>query len=115
VPIFIHSYDYVYPGNFDDSDERDPFYADKEQWIGGPMAAIGITDKGLQRQIAKCLLDQFRKLLKSLADADPRIHLVETLGTLTDVSQWNDEIHPNNEGYALIAQKFWAKIDEVLG
>jgi lysophospholipase L1-like esterase len=114
VPIFIHGYDYVYPGNFDSSDHRAPFYAAKDQWIGKPMDDLGIRDKQLQKEIVANLLDQFRGMQESLADAHENVFLVDTLGTLDDISLWNDEIHPNNAGYARIYQKFLTKISEVV-
>ena len=129
LPILVHSYDYVIPGDKDDP--RDPFYAAKDKWIGQPMADIGINDKGLQTGIVHTLLDRFQLLQKEIieehnesrekidAENSPekskgRVHLVETLGTLTHISEWNDEIHPNDDGYMKIAQKFFAKLDEVL-
>lgn len=114
LPIFIHGYDYVYPGNFSPADKRNPIYAKKEQWIGNPMAEIGITEKQLQRQITTTLLDRFNELQRELIATYENLYLVETLGTLQDVSMWNDEIHPNDEGFVRIYQKFHTIINEVI-
>ncbi|MEM6252861.1 MAG: hypothetical protein AAF821_08060 [Cyanobacteria bacterium P01_D01_bin.156] len=118
LPIFIHGYDYVYPGKFGESDNRKrTLYARRNQWIGKPMDELGITDKTLQRLITKRLLDRFNILQKSLVESFDDVYLIETLGTLDQfnkIDEWNDEIHPNNSGFTRIAQKFFDKIGTVI-
>jgi hypothetical protein len=109
LPIFIHSYDYVYPGAFSDEDRRKP------HWVGKAMADIGIVDKLLQKEITTRLLNQLYAIQQALVAEYPNVHLIETLGTLQNVSDWNDEIHPTNQGFGQIAQKFIAKIEQVIG
>jgi hypothetical protein len=114
LPIFIHGYDYVYPGEYDASDRRSPSYAGKKQWLGQPMEQLGIRDKGLQREIVKRLLDRFHTMQQSLVASHANVHLIETLGTLENVQQWNDEIHPNDVGFAKVGQKFITKINQII-
>lgn len=104
LPIFLHSYGFVFPGNFSDDDTRDPFYADEDEWIAGPLSGKGITDPMFQRDIIKILLNRLRTLQGQLAGND--VHPIDVLESLPSVNQWNDEIHPNDAGFAIVADKF---------
>ena len=43
LPILIHGYDRALPSGFP-GDDRNPIYADRDQWLGAPMHAHGIED-----------------------------------------------------------------------
>lgn len=118
IPIFIHSYGHVFPGKYDIDgivDKRDPFYAAKDQWIGQPLDNKGIRDKKLQREIVKLLLDRLAEMQLGLAAVHPNVHVIDVRTAVPDVNEWNDEIHPNDAGFAKVAAVFRRRISEVIG
>lgn len=114
LPIFIHGYGYVFPGNFDISDRRHPFYADEEQWIAGPLKAKNISDPKFQRNIVRHLLDRFYQMQTELVQANTHIHQIDVRETVAAVNEWNDEIHPNDEGFRKVGAEFIRVINSVI-
>ena len=113
LPVFVHAYDLVFP--FDD-DQRAPIYAAKDEWIAGPLADMGITEADEQRKVTNHLLGLFKSILVDLAANHAGVHVLDTGFPLKDdVTLWNDEIHPTNEGFRLVANQFRSTIDSVLG
>jgi hypothetical protein len=43
------------------------------------------------------------------------VHKDPTVGTLPDISQWANELHPTNPGFFLIAKQFNDELYRVLG
>ena len=114
LPIFIHGYDYVFPHPFGADDYRDPKWAEKDQWLGSAMATKGINDPHHRRAIIQLLIDTLYDMLDDLA-ADSRqtqVWVVDCRGALPNVSDWADEIHATSAGYAKVAARFKARIDE---
>lgn len=100
LKILCHGYDYFRPSN--------------GPWLGKPMAALGIEDKTLQAQIVAEMIDRFNTALVDLAGEFP--------GSVVRVScldcvrgNWHDELHPNNAGYAYVADNFRAVIASMVG
>ena len=106
LPILIHGYDYVLPFPDRPTDPRDPIWADRDEWLGKPMAAKGIMDEETRRDIIEYLIDQLYDMLDDFAAEDPHVHVVDVRRTLTGVEQWADEIHGTSAGFKLIAGKF---------
>lgn len=111
LPIICHGYDRAIPGGAP-GDQRHPLYAAFDQWIAGPMRSIGIVQFELQRDIVKCVIDRFNMCLRQLCGGNNNggafrnAWLVDTPGTLPSVAQWADELHPTDDGFALVANKF---------
>ncbi len=107
LPIVLHGYDHTFPGG-QPGDARDPLWAAKDQWLGGPMKAKGIDDPQLQRDIPKFLIDALYDMLETIAGdpAETHVHVVDVRGTLLQTTDWADEIHATNAGFARVADRF---------
>lgn len=106
IPIIFHGYDYVIPYPAPIGENRNPVYAKKDQWLGAPMKAKGIIDPDLRQKIIRHLIDTLYGVLDGFAENDPNVIVVDCRNTLTNVSQWADEIHPNSESFSKVAEKF---------
>lgn len=109
LPIILHGYDYAIPGSKDDP--RRPQYAERDEWLGGPMAAKGITDSTLQREIIRILIDSLYDMLNRVRKDHKNVHVVDVRGTLTSIGDWNDEIHGTSAGFKRVSAKFKAVLD----
>ncbi len=96
--ILIHGYDRPVP-------RRDG------QWLGGPMAALGIPAP-LQAAVAGHLIDLLNGRLARFEQRFPgRVAHVDCRGRVGAAPQsWYDELHPRNPGYARVAAQFEAQI-----
>ena len=119
LPVICHGYDYAIPGGAP-GDPRHPFWAGQDQWIGRTMRQdLGITDPALQRSIMRLLIDRLNERIRSLCGGNnpngafrTAFH-VDVRGTVGE-SLWADELHPTDEGYALVAAKFRAVLRDAL-
>ena len=93
--VVCHGYDYAVPND--------------GNWLGRPMASRGITDPGLQKAIAREMVDRLNTRMINLANQTPRIAFVDMRGTVGD-GRWFDELHPTDEGYGLVTRKIVAKV-----
>ncbi len=101
--LFVHGYDWPIP---------DP---EKGGWLGAPMVNKGIKDVELQRQLIHILIDRFNDKIAGLEASYPgKVHYVDCRGAVGGVDNWYDELHPNDAGFARIAERFRARITDVL-
>ncbi len=92
--VFLHGYDYPIP-------------VPKGPWVGKPMR--GIVPPAMQAPVAAHLIDLFYDRLEDLLSGfGAQAHLVDNRGTAGAL--WFDEIHPSDEGFRPVADRF----DEVL-
>lgn len=96
--IFVHTYDAPFP--------RDaPVF-----FVIGPWMIDSLQERmvpeSLHRRVPAWMLDRFAEALRALANSSPRVRVVETQGTLVNLSDWGDEIHPTEKGFNRIAQHF---------
>jgi hypothetical protein len=110
LPIYIHGYDYAIPGSYP-GDLRNPVHARQDQWLGAPLAAKGITDNTLQREIIRVLIDALYDMLERVAgrSTDTHVFIVDVRGTL-HLGDWVDEIHGTSAGFRKVADQFRAVI-----
>jgi lysophospholipase L1-like esterase len=97
APIFCHAYDYALPRR-------------GGRWLGRPMASIGITDATLQRTIVGLMVDRFHAAMAAIVQETSfagRVTLVDCRRSVP-ADCWHDELHPNDRGYALVADRFRA-------
>ncbi|MCR9121302.1 MAG: hypothetical protein NXH91_03430 [Phyllobacteriaceae bacterium] len=110
LPILIHGYDYPFPYPFIDGGTPDPramvIYAARDQWLGSAFKSKDIADPGLRREILRFLIDALYDTLQAIARTDSNVHVVNCRGTLTEPSDWNDEIHGTDAGFDKIAAMF---------
>ncbi|MDX1170775.1 peptidase C14, caspase catalytic subunit p20 [Sinorhizobium medicae] len=98
VQIICHGYDYTLPA--------------KGRWLGNPMASRGIEDADFQRQIAGVMIDRFNERLSLMQSSSARLHYINCRNTVSK-TEWFDELHPKDEGYAKVAQRFSALIEQL--
>jgi lysophospholipase L1-like esterase len=98
--ILCHSYDHAIPAN--------------GRWLGRPLAAIGIAEPRLQREIIRCIVDRFHQELSRLAERHANVRLVDCRGVVDD-KLWHDELHPANAGFRAVAVRFARAIGEATG
>ena len=101
LKVICHGYDY-------------PNLNGKEKnWFGKPMKRKGIDDISLRNEIAKIFMDTFNEMIKQLASNYPQIHYLD-LRNKVPRNKWKDELHPNEEGFKLVAKLFKNKISEII-
>ena len=75
------------------------------------MSAIQIKDPELQRAIIAVLIDRLNRTLETLANQfSNTVFYVDCRGAVAD-ARWHDELHPTNDGYASVAERFAQVID----
>lgn len=110
IQILTHNYDWVYP-----RDNGADFIVRNVSgpWIAPVMRDLQIHDQQLQRDIISLMLTEFSGLLDQLQQQYLNFHYVNTQGLLPqhqgpwgkDVAYWDDEIHPNSQGFHWLVDK----------
>jgi len=101
LKILCHGYDNAIPAD--------------GNWLGKPLASQGINDKVLQRQIVAVMISTFNDRLAALAAEFPgSVYYVDCQRVIGTKSKWHDELHPKNEGYFKVAQRFDQVIKQAL-
>lgn len=98
VKVLCHGYDYPVPN--------------KDRWLGKPMESRGIKDRGLQKSIAACMMDQFNRRLRRACNAMAHVTYIDCRGVVGD-HRWHDGLHPTNEGFASVARLFGREIAKI--
>jgi hypothetical protein len=113
LPILVHAYDYVLPGGHP-GDPRRPLWAAQDKWLGRVLRAKGVTDAQFQIDIIRILIDATYDMLAVVAgnSAETHVHVVDVRGTLPGVSDWADEIHATDAGFARVADRFRATLHD---
>jgi hypothetical protein len=116
LPIFIHGYDYPFPYPFNNGDDRDPIYADSDEWLGKPFAARGFPNGQFRREVVIVLLDALYAMMHEVAAGDDhgRVFVVDARGSMPTLDLWADEIHGNDEGFAAVADRFHNAIEPLI-
>lgn len=112
-PVLLHGYDYAIPGGFA-GDPRRPRYADQDQWIGRFLSGevLKFTDRDLQCEIIRLMIDRLNEIEKHLCGGNceggafPRAFHVDVRGTLAGIGDWNDELHPTDQAFKRVADRF---------
>ena len=118
LPIFVHGYDYPWP------DGRGavalglsgPWFDPTFRKKGYPFENHDQQQLLKRRLIVNQFIDAFNKMLNAIVTKYSGIvHKVPTLGTLPNIGQWANELHPTNPGFLAIAWKFNNELYSVLG
>lgn len=99
--IVVHGYDLPIPTHLG-------------HWLGGPMGQFGIADATLQRAIAQEMMDRFNQGLAALAERYPSVSYLDLRGVVTD-ARWYDELHPTDDGFRDVADRFRTAILQSAG
>lgn len=111
LPIITHTYDLVLPS--DEGTDAYWFFNDVAgPWLKPYLDARNITDRDEQVVIIESMFKRFGDALVALGKKNPRLHVVETQGTL-QAHHWRDEIHASSEGFKLIAEKLRSRVYQV--
>jgi len=104
--IFTHGYDYATPNG----KPVRVLWFKVGPWIKKYMEERkGITDQNMQKQIIDYMLSRFDDMHIRLEQENQRWVYIRTQGTLSE-QDWNDELHPNTQGFKKIANKFQAAL-----
>lgn len=116
-PVLIHGYDYPVP------DGRG-FWGGA--WIlPGPWLEPGFRRKGHRvlesnAAVMKTLIDRYNAMLSSLCQSLPNARYVDLRGILSNELEdeaykkvWENELHPSEAGFGLVAKEFLAVLEEL--
>ncbi len=105
VQILIHGYDYPRPLATDST---------QKSWLGKYLTEKKITREKDRTAAVHYMMDQFNERMETLAAKFPdQVYYLDLRGIVRD-DQWSDEIHPNDDGFQDVAQRFILKINELL-
>lgn len=105
IPIFVHSYDFAWPTNKGVCGFGPWLYPSLNS--RGWMQDLGNADMGKGHEIVRLILTEFDKQMRGLsADPHNNVIYVSTQGTLTQPSDWANELHPSPDGFKKIATNF---------
>ena len=116
VPLFMHTYGLAQPRN------APVRHVGSGPWLYPACVWLGI-DPALWLDLSRLLLEELAACLKSI-DL-PNFHIVDTLaltttlipaapGTTGDSNDWDNEIHPNKNGYKKLAATWAVEVDRLL-
>jgi hypothetical protein len=111
VSVVCHGYDRAIPA-LAHGDPRDPLWANRDEWLAGPLGRLGIADALLQREIVARMIDRLNEMQKRLCGGNNdggvfrHAYHADIRGALPNVDDWADELHPTDAGYAKVAARF---------
>jgi hypothetical protein len=112
VPIFAHGYDYIIPA---DRPVKYDGWSVTGPWVWPELARNEIPD-AMMVKIGAVMIDTFNDILERLESAYAASgffgHL-DLRGTLRR-KDWENEIHPTEDGFKAITTKFLAELDKKL-
>lgn len=102
VVTICHGYDFVIPNN--------------GKWLDKPMRSRGIDDAAFQRAIVKQMIDAFNERLRLLiARFGVRaVHVDARYAVGATANEWYDELHPKDDGFGRVAERFVQAINQVV-
>jgi hypothetical protein len=95
IRLIAHGYDY--PRSMND------------KWIGIPMQRRRIPAGTTQRAVIKILLDMYNTTLQSTLAGFSNASYVD-LRNVVPANEWEDELHPNDDGFRRVAAKIRSAI-----
>jgi len=113
IPILVHGYDHPIP------DGRGILF---RPWLKPVFDARGISDLTVSRDVMRRLIDRLNAMVATVAAGYPgRVHPINLTGTLARDPRyqqdykllWDNELHPNMEGYLLLAKVIAQKLNDI--
>ncbi|MEP1201594.1 hypothetical protein [Tateyamaria sp.] len=119
LPIIVHGYDYTFPYPHFENDPRNPIHAANNEWLGQPLDQRNFptatqAQRDLRRNIVIRLIDQLYDMLDDLAQTHNDVVVVDCRGAMSEVTDWADEIHGTDEGFAKVTQRFRVALNGAL-
>ena len=103
LPIFVHGYDYAIPGE-----------GKRDFWLKPALDEQGIPDEE-REEVVRIVIDKINQGLQRLAEKFANLHYVDCRGAAPHHPvPWDDAIHPHEEGYREVANRFHLKIQSVI-
>ncbi len=104
APILIHGYDYLTASGkkamYDGFNPAGP-------WILPSMRDRGIVDPNLQAAILGVLIDDVNGMIRALESTYPdTVIYIDLRGTLRPGLDWQNEIHPTEDGFHKVEERF---------
>lgn len=111
--VFVHCYDYAPP------DGRGARFAGIPlpfgPWLKPAMDKAFVRDDPVFRQaVVKRLIDRIHDTF-ALHDDGQTVHLVDSRNCLNPAEDWDNELHPNTQGFRKLAEGPWRKALQVYG
>ena len=109
IPIVTHGYDYALP---DGRGYMGGFWLLPGPWLEPGFRKKGHVDFGKNSAVVVKLIDQFNAMLKDVSGTPGfgHVHYLNLRNTLrhdkTYKKDWGNELHPTEEGFKLVSQKF---------
>jgi hypothetical protein len=118
IPVLVHGYGYPVP---DGRGYLGGFWFLPGPWLRPGFSAKGYEDRKRCCEILEDLIDRFNELLASIAGSNGFEHVtyVDVRPLLSNElptayrKSWDNELHPTEIGYALIAEIFDRTISQV--
>jgi N-acetyl-anhydromuramyl-L-alanine amidase AmpD len=104
--ILVHSYDYIVPVDTDLTPK-------KTSWLGRYMIMKQVRPQAERESLIRFVVDEFNKRLQKVVAAFPGVVYYINVREIVMHDSWYDEIHPTNEGFGLVADKFVAVIESL--
>lgn len=91
--IFCHGYDWVFPQK-------------GGRWLWPAMSTQHVPE-AVRPQVLRLMIDGFYAALTKVASKyDGRVTIVDCRGTVGELAEWYDELHPRDLGFGRAAQRF---------
>ncbi len=102
IKIFCHGYDWPHPRN-------------GGRWLAPAMTVRQIPED-MQAGVLKIMIDRYYGMLLRLQKkCGDRLIVLDCRGLIGPASEWFDELHPNNQGFQRVADRFRDTIDAAYG
>lgn len=116
LPIVMHGYDHVFP---DGRAALNVLVKKVGPWMGPSLEMKGYPNRNGQdlerrRALVRHLIDAVYEMLGRLARSYPNVHVIDLRGTLPNIGDWHDELHPTRDGFRKVAGKFHEHLTAVL-
>jgi hypothetical protein len=106
MKIFVHGYDYPKPLATGTKGMS---------WLGKYFDEVKILRPGDRTAATHYMMMKFNEKMSELAAGFPgQVYYIDVRTTVHD-DQWDDEIHPNDEGFREVSLKFLQRIQAALG
>ncbi len=93
LKIICHGYDYPY------------LDGEENKWFGKPMRKKGINKIAIRNMIGKHMIDKFNEMLIKASSKYSQVHYLDLRGKVPR-DKWLNELHPNDEGYKIVADLY---------